>query len=556
MTRSSSLLVALVALWGPTAVLAQDPEWPQVKVDRVDASDPGRWRVFVTALAPGGIAIPVIERSLDLYLARSGEILNPQGSSPLTRFDGDVPVKGYRGKIRLIGKSDVPQAAVIVVALHANVQRELREVLVKAVGTLLKGLRKDARVAVILYGDVIQVLWSPDGQRAEWRDLDEYQHCLGRMRREAVGDAPGGPGLPCGRFADNPELVGAWLRSLPPGQGLFPRLFGIPESEEVRKEAERRGHGVLERRRTDEPLEPFALGAIEAAARLLMIGVEPEAERLILLLSDGQDGYLRVADVASDQIRRSRACTDVATACASAGRGGRGRTPAPSEDHEGGSPECTRQVLECAIPRVSAALRRREDMVREYLLGLIPRLRAASIRIHAIALPGTEEVGAARLRALALKTGGTFRSAENLAILDKGAASSLAEEIASQVVVFPPVGLEPETEYSVAVAVGGEERLFSAPYRFRTGKRVLFFERPLGRARSWVLSKIGHTWGPPAFWTAVVLGALMALALVWTLGKGVVGLGKRLVQKGRGAAPKTPKPPSGVKVPTLKRPGK
>ncbi len=125
----------------------------------------------------------------------------------------------------------------------------------------------------------------------------------------------------------------------------------------------------------------------------------------------------------------------------------------------------------------------------------------------------------------------------------------------SQVVVIPSVGLDPEQEYAVAVTLGGEERVTSVPYRFRTGSRVFFFERPLARARGLVVSKLGHGIGPPVFWVAVVVGTLMVLAMAWWMGKGVVGLAKRLVKKGGSKVPKVARPPGG-KVPTLKRPGK
>ncbi len=553
MTRFWVVLVGLAWCSAPGYAREGGPEWPQVKVDRVDASDPARWRIFVTALGEGGRAIPIIERGLEVFLARGNEAVAPHSSSPLTRFDGDVAAKGFSGKVRAIGKSEVPQAVAIVVASHSDVPPEVREVLPKVLATLLKGLRKDARVTVILYGDVVQVLWSPDGQRGEWRDLNEYHECLGRLRREATGNGGDAAGVPCGRLVETPETVAGWVQSLPPGQGLFPRLFGIREAEEVVKEAERRGHSVLERRRTDEP---FATGAVEAAARLLILGSDPEAERLVLLLSDGRDGYLRVAGLASERVSRSPECTRAAKACTMRPGPAVGGGPRPkgaraisTQDHEGGSPECVRQTLECALPKVARALRRREEVVGEYLALLVQRLRAAGVRVHAIALPGTDEVGAGRLKALALKTGGTYRATQNVALLEKGAPEALADELKSQVVVSPPGSLDPGQGYSVAVALTGPDRLVSAPYRFRAGTRVLFFERPLSRARAWVLSRLGHTWGPPVFWTALVLGALMVLALAWTFGKAVVGLGKRLVKGG-----KPPKAPGGFKVPTLKRP--
>ncbi len=557
MTRGRLVVVATILLCAPAFARDLGPEWPQVKVDRVEASDPARWRLLVTALAEGAQAIPILDHGLDVYLARGNEALDVRGATPLTRFDGGAAAKGFSGTIRPMGKSDVAQAAVIVVASHAEVTPDVREVLAKAIEALLKGLKKDARVAVLLYGDTLQVLWSPDGQRGDWRDLDDYQSCLGRLRGEVAGARSGETGVPCGRLMEGPDKVLGWLQVLPPGQGLFPRLFGLREADEVITEAAARGHEVLKRpRQPDEVVEPFAAGAVEAAARLLMAGSDPEAERLVLLLSDGRDGYLRVADLASERVSRGRACTEGAKSCAAraAREAGRGRAP-PGGDHEGGSPECTREVLECAIPRVATALRRREDVVREYLTLLVRRLRAAHVRVHAIALPGTDEVGTRRLQAISLKTGGTFRSAGDVALLAKDVPQALADEMKSQVVIIPPVGLDPEQEYSVAVTLAGQERVSSAPYRFRTGPRVFFFERPLARARAFVISKLGHGLGPPVFWVGVVVGTLMVLAMAWTMGKGIVGLGKRLVKKGGVQVPKAPKP-TGGKIPTLKRPGK
>lgn len=553
MTRVIPMTLVLATLVGQGRARDIGPEWPQVKVDRVDALDPGRWRVFVTALGEGGKAISVLDLSLDLYLAPGREPIDPRGAFPLTRFKGDVAAKGFSGKVRTIGKSDVRQAAVVVIASHSDVPPDVREAMVKALLIALKGLRKDALTSVLLYGDVIQVLWSPDGQRGEWRDIREYQECLGRLRREATHPPSKGPGLPCGSLAHSAEVVAGWVRTLPPGQGLFPRLFGIKEAEEVLVEAERRGHTVLERHRADEAFEPFAEGAVEAAARLLMVGSEPEAERLVILLSDGRDGYLRVADLASERISRGRACTEAAKSCLERHDMKRGRKGA-AYDHEGGSPECTREVLECAIPKVARGLRRREEVVSEFLGMLMRRLRAGRIRVHAISLPTTDEVGSRRLQALTFKTGGTLWTAQNVAVLEKDAPQALADAMKSQVVIYPPGRLDADREYSVVVSLGDEERLVSAPYRFRTGPRVFFFERPLMRARGWVLARVGHDLGPPVFWMAVVLATLMTLSIVWKVGKGGVGLAKRLVQKGGVKAPKVPK--ASAKVPTLKRPGK
>jgi len=538
-------VIVLLCIAVPARGQQHRVEWPQVKINQVHALDPADWDLSVTALDASGKAMDLSAQTISVFLGR--ERVDTTGA-PLTRFEGDLPQKGFRGRLKPIRKSDRTQAVVIVIAVHSDVTPEVREALPGAVATLLKGLKKDAKVSVLVYGDVLQVLWSPDGTRGDWRDLDDYQNCLGRLRDEADSAPPAGPELPCGRLANSPEVVAGFVTAIPPGQGLFPRLLGVPESAEVVEMARQRGHARLERRHGTGVTEPFAIGAVEAALRLLMIGSDPGSERLILLLSDGEDGYLRISDLASRRISETPACREVAQAC-EARMAKRARSA--SLDHEGGSQECTREVLECTVPRLTQAMRRREEVVRDALTALVQRLRAAGVRVHAIALPQTRTLGTRRLEALSFKTGGTFRAARSLVDLDKGSVLALADELASEVVIRPAARLDAETDYVIAVSLDQGDRLVSAPYRFHTGRRVWFFEAPIHRGRAFLIAKLGHRFGPPVFWVALVVGGLAVLFLTWKLGKGIVALVKGLGKK----APK-PAAPIPVKAPTLKRPGK
>ncbi|MBL6975395.1 MAG: hypothetical protein ISR64_06675 [Deltaproteobacteria bacterium] len=539
------VVLAWTCCW--TVAWAQDlrPELPQFKIDRVDAMDPGDWRAHVTALDEDGLPMDLLEHQVTLYLSPGKESLRPAGSEPFVRFDAGLAAPGFDGEMSSARKSEAPQAVVLVVAAHAGVSHHVGAVLTEGLSVILGGLKEDARVGMIFYGDLVSVLWSPDGVRTELRDVNDHQHCLGRLQRAAAGmdgegDAPEGE-VPCADLFSSPSMVTAGLSSLPAGQGLCPRFFGIPESPELMEAARKRGHTPLDRRSGESERESFATGALETAVRLLATSTPSSAVREIVLVSDGLDGYLRVADLVSQRASRNPVCLEREKRC---GRkaGGAGH------DHEGGSGVCTREVLECAIPRVAAALGTREEVVRDYLTGLIGLARTAGVRVSSLVLPGTGEVGRARLRILSLKTGGTWRASPTLGEFVEGAATPLADELATQVVIVPDDGLEPDTDYVLALTV--DDRLASRSFRFRSGSFVGFWDGPFGTARAFFISRLGHGWGPVILWVVTVLVALLVLLAAWKLGKGIVGLAKKI-----GGGKAKVKAPQRPRVPTLKRPG-
>jgi len=309
--------------------------------------------------------------------------------------------------------------------------------------------------------------------------------------------------------------------------------------------------------------EPFASGAIEAALRMLEINSTPSDLREVVILSDGRDGYIRVADLVSDHV--APACQASATRCTAKGQAGETGKESqaawesiPGMDNEGASKGCTKDVLSCAIPKVSGTLRSREDTVRDYLVALVHALRAGGVRLSAISIPGTDEVGKARLQALAIKTGGTFRTADATSQL-KALSKALSLELASEIMITPDQGLRPDTRYALAASVL-DLGLVANSYGFATGNRVLFLEGPLSKARSWLIGKIGHTWGPIVFWTALVLSVVFIALFLYGMGKVVKGMimgaGKKAAGKVKGKMkpPATPKLPGG-KPPAMKLPG-
>jgi hypothetical protein len=212
------------------------------------------------------------------------------------------------------------------------------------------------------------------------------------------------------------------------------------------------------------------------------------------------------------------------------------------------------KVLLCSVPAIQAELASREKAARDYLDGLIAALRGAGVRVHAVSIPGADEVGVARLKALATRTGGTFREARsddaNPAIV-----KNLVAELGQEVVIEPSDDLEPGARYAVALkaaSVDGEHE-FETPrgFEFRAGPRVWFFEGPWDKARSWLIRKLpdGHFWGPITLWTAAVLAGLLALLFIRMIAKVIWGLLKKLF----GKKPDI-KPPAAPKMPKLERP--
>jgi hypothetical protein len=539
--RTRILATAAVMLVSAAARGQGLPEGARVRVSAVDAADPTSWRLRLSAVDEAGKAVPLADHDVALFVGEGAGRVRTQGADPWVRFAAGSVEKGFKGTLAPIAKAkDVRQAVVFVVALHSGVPVEEIEPIRKALDAVLDELRKDARVGVVFYGDTLQVLWSPDGARSDVRDVDDFQHCLADLREAAGRSAPPEPGaVPCGRLFDGPAAVKSLLKVLPARQGLFPRLLGIPEPADVMDAAHRKGHDRL-----DAPLaaegpgrERFAAGAVEAAARLLEVAAPAGAARDVVLISDGQDGYLRLPELA--HAAAVRKCGGSASACRSAA----GKASAASAE-EGGSRECVAAALECSIPKVADARVAREGVVREVLGSLVATAAASGVRVFPIAMPGTDDVGRARLAALAARTGGTLRSAPNAPSISV-VAGQLAAEIASEVVVTPGKSLDASRRYQVVAVVDRE--LKSDAFAFTTGPRPWPLQGRVAGLRSLAIGKLGHAWGPPVFLIAAVLAALVAIGLVLTLGRAVVGLAKKL------GAPKVPKPK--IQRPAVPKPG-
>jgi hypothetical protein len=179
MTKRLSTLVILATLLAAADVRSEPPvaEWPQAKIDRVDASNPGKWRVYVTGMDEGGKAIQLKEKEVALFLAETKDQVR-NARDPIEKFKQGAAAPGFSGKFEPVAKAEVKQAAVLVAAVHTDISPDVWAILPKVLAEPLAGLRKDARVGVVFYDDSIRVMTSPDGTRIETRSINSYQHCL------------------------------------------------------------------------------------------------------------------------------------------------------------------------------------------------------------------------------------------------------------------------------------------------------------------------------------------------------------------------------------------
>ncbi len=539
------------------------PLAPQVKIDRVLADDPSNLAFVLSAIDEAGKPVSVAESKVDLFVGE-GKKAPDKGDAPgpfAAYSTGGKAVSGSRGALKPVAKDGAPLAVVVVAGLHAEVPRDVCAAMPAAIDGMLGALPGSAQVSLLAYHDVLLATWQPGGGVVRMADLNDYQACLKGLRSLA-GIPPRPPeGVPCGRLFAGAGALGKAAGLLPAPQGMFPRLLGLDESERMMKAATAGGHFRIDRSEVSQVGggegegeyvgDRFAAGAVEAAIRVLQASSPPDAVRNVVLFSDGRDGYLRAADAVADKV--TPGCKASAPACKGAADVSLDLTH--YHDIDAGARRCSLAVLDCVVPKVSAALVSRQLAVRARLDELVRMARVAGVRIDAVAVPGTDESGASRLRFLAVRTGGTFQSVATVADLEKTGAVA-GERLAQQAVLKPGRSLSSGTTYAAKVVASGFE---PASYVFVTGPGRLPGAGPFAKVRAFAIRQLGHTWGTVALWAVAGLLALGLLLLAWKIARAIAGGRKK-----GGKPPKLPssklkrpdaKAPAAPGIPTLKRPG-
>ncbi len=420
---------------------------PQIRINDIDTSAFPKVRVRASILDRAGR--PVQVKAINKLAVIDGR---DRTRDPLIRFNLGKALDGRKdGKIWPADKAGNKVAAVLVVAgYQATALRDgsLGRRVKEAAGTLLKPFGKTDRVNVIWYADRLARYVGLMGRTNELADIETSRDACGEARAEAISGGPvtGGP------KADKPPAPGTDLCGLAADvkavdtivkgaafEGYYPRLFNlgapfyshkryckVPDEAlksfgQITPENTTRRLEERERRRLQGKSLDWETSAFDEALRLLIQDGRADEEKVIIVLSDGRDGYWR--DLDNCRQNPPRECTDI-----------------PEKQH-GRREACVRAFLDRRIVREQTIFKARA----EHWIGVA---RAARIRVFAIGLGMLgEPFELARLRLLAERTGGTYRSvgAGDEEQIGVHATSTAAEVIGQLVIDF--VHQEPEAVY-------------------------------------------------------------------------------------------------------------
>ena len=466
----------------------------RVRVGWVDTSDPSAVRVVLSAVNPKTME-PVNLSDFEYLRVDVAPIKNNQvmQDGQLTlEFQNQGSIGASPGTFSLAKDAKAPVYVVFVVAMHGYVPQTVESAVRQGLAKAVKSLKKDTRIGVIVYGDRIKILTT--GNSLHFVDVNED----GRFLR----------GLRDGKItAKNCFVSPKTIKSLKTQRfhtiGMFPKLWGIRES--LVDQAKKRGHFPMDAYLFHKKQELFARGAIEAAARLLMTTAPSGSERVLVLLSDGRDGYLDAQTVFAS--RAALRCQK---------RGG------------------ISEALQCLSRAIARKVRPRYQARVRYLKRLIPMLQAMNLRVFVVSYPGSHSLEEDLLKTLATKTGGTFRSGRDSE--SKGFIALMAQtitEIAQEAVITLEQSLTENqwyAFYAVAQQQQSKREIQSRhPYlAFLTPKPFIAI-RMFNRVEQIVISRVGNDWGPPLTWALLVLILLLIyifISVIIKLIKGLKNIGK------------------------------
>lgn len=419
---------------------------------------------------------------------------------------------------------------------------------------LTKGAGEGLRANVIWYGDRLLTLTSLPGRAARLsavqtvREECAFARALAQTGQpyELVQGVELAPGTdPCG-LVDDAGKLGKLLES--PSvtfSGYYPRLFGLgppawDPSRYCAAPAERLATGrwglvnadnasrwreAASAARRAGRVEPFASSAFDEALEALLRGAPPEARRVLLLVSDGRDGYLR--DEALCQASPPEAWI---TRCSSQ----RDRAARLARDGEANQARlASRSYRDCIGRQLAHRRTTAQRWFAERAERWIGLARAADIEVHAVGIAaGARRDELERLAVLAVRTGGSYREAEagDVASIQR-AIEAMGQEVAGDVVLrfrAPPDVARGDEALAVQALVAADGERLEAPLTTVEIPTTLpWTKRAPALLWTHVLVPAQDRLGYETYvWVLRVLaaiGALVVLLIVWRIGRRIAG---------------------------------
>ncbi len=427
------LLITLMALplrAAPDTSPVPPVELPQARIDGVDASQWPKLRVFATVLDATGRAIPAKAlKKLAVVDAKK------PSAPPLVLFrQGKADEAHKEAKLQTRDKAGVPLAAMVVVAGYQHESLRTGSLGPRLRDALAAGWKQFAagdRVNALWYGDRLYRSHALKGQLGALDDVETRQETCQTALAEAragvalslgAGDAadkdnpPSPPGTWLCGLQDDVKRVGSQVKSAT-FKGHFPRLFalGAPFYDVKRYCApppeELEGFGPFDARNAARQQEArdrdatagkplaFATSAFDEAIATLLLDARPGEEPVIVLVSDGRDGYFRELELC--EAHPPKSCQGIT------------------------EPQALKTCIGAFLDQRVAAAQVEFKARATHWLGV---LRAAGIRVFAVGLGAIgRDFELDRLRLLAERSGGTWRLAETEDNVDQAVLATLAE---------------------------------------------------------------------------------------------------------------------------------
>jgi len=489
--------------------------FPAIKIDGVEWREGSRVRVYATFLDG-------LKRSVPLDQLADVQVLRKDGKSrpeAIASFQFGTPSElEETATILARNKSDASLDVMIIAPgtlvspqMNASMDSHMR----KGISAVLKNLGKSDRANLLWVGDHLYTYIPTRGKTGQLSNLvDRYDDCISARRKVAMAEAPEeGPQAggeledlyeeACGLVSSHGELGPVLENSLGHG-GYYPQLFGVrvPLPDIAPEHAPQEVLGT--RKHTPLP-------ALGEAFKILLQGTHIPGQRQIILISDGEDGYLLAE---ADALLRFR------------------EKDCPKELNAG-SKASKDSIEKCAQRKLDQFRAAEQERFLKAASGWLALSHAANIRIHGIGLqssPVQLPYLADRIQVLAVESGGTYRYTPSPnGVYD--ALTALSEELSGQYVLEFDSGLASgeNTELRIQVQVDQGKDFESRSYPLsRPVPKEQWIPELVGDRLAWVQAKVGFYWYRIIF---VTLTVLLALLVLWGMWKAIKGLRKKLQKR-------------------------
>lgn len=399
---------------------------PQAKINYIDLSEAPKVKVYVSfvdkKIRPVDIETFVEKVSVIRKLKEESEqelfaIVDGEAVFPELKEGEEAPDEENPPTLTLVADEERGLAMVVIVpgyASEAYRDGPLGPAMKSAIADLLKSGKNHSMHALWVSDAVEAWISGPNYNRFEVL-ADALGDCekslLSRLETQGEvaeeGEEPKRDPVLCGLTKSFDVMADAIVER--PYEGFYPHLFGLRMPAVAGKgplpaEIPKRMAGRLKDTMDDDGSETMALPALTVAMETLIRDAEAGQPRVIVIVGDGRDGYVRRVEASRDAGPK-----DVCAA-----------EHPPDGDRRYGTKKW-RYRLKLRKAREACVEKKLQELMTEEQQRFASKLgawlglaRSAGIQIHTVSNEEAQAYERERLEILALRTGGTYRHAQDI----------------------------------------------------------------------------------------------------------------------------------------------